>query len=85
MMGGIGGWLIRGWVDTRSPEAAVIGQAFEFPPGLVTVVLDEGHFDPGLNRFRVGNLPDGSVVVDLTGLELSTALGRWYQHFPPSP
>jgi hypothetical protein len=26
----------------------------------------------GLNRFPVGYLPDGSVVVDLTGLELST-------------
>jgi hypothetical protein len=51
----------------------------------MTVVLDEGHFDPGLNRFRVGYRPDGSVVVDLTGFELSTALGRWYQHFPPSP
>jgi hypothetical protein len=86
MWGGVGGWVLRGWVNARSTEAAVIGQASEFPPGSMTVVvLDEGHFDPGLNRFRVGYLPDGSVVVDPTGLELSTALGRWYQHFPPSP
>jgi hypothetical protein len=47
MLGGIGGWVLRGWVDARSPEAVVIGQASEFPPGSGTeVVLDVGHFDP---------------------------------------
>lgn len=47
LVGGIGGWILHGWIDARNPQAVVIGQASEFPPGSVTeVALDMGHFDP---------------------------------------
>ena len=46
ILGGIGGWLLRDFIDSP-PQAVVIGQASEFSPGSVTeVVLDAGHFDP---------------------------------------
>ncbi len=60
LLGGIGGWVLRGWVDTRSPEAVLIGQASDFPPGSVTeVALDMGHFDPFGLESPAAEVPGG--------------------------
>ena len=60
LFGGIGGWALRGWVDAPGPEAVVIGEASEFPPGSVTEeVLEVGHFDPFGLEGPLANLPTG--------------------------
>lgn len=64
LMGGIGGWVIRGW-SVEASDAVVIGEASEFPPGSVTeVVVDASHFNPfGLERCRceVWQMPSGAA------------------------
>lgn len=77
LLGGVGGWVLRGWLEARSPEAVVIGQASEFPPGsVIEVVLDADHFDPFGLESPLAQLPTGRKYSDTRLFVVSDAEGR---------
>ncbi len=85
LVGGVGGWALRGWVESRKPEAVVIGQASEFSPGSVTeVALGVGHFDPfGLEN--MDELPSGREFSETRLFVVGDSEGRLMAFSQRSP
>jgi hypothetical protein len=77
LLGGVGSWVLRGWLDARSPDAVVIGHASEFPPGSVTeLVLDLGHFDPFGLEGPLAEFPAGRRFSETPLFVVSDSEGR---------
>ena len=77
LLGGVGGWVLRGWVDAPSPGVVVIGQASEFPLGsVIEVVLDADHFHPFGLESPLTEFPTGRKYSDTRLFVVSDSEGR---------